>query len=215
MRIPIGRQKLSYLFWSLVIFFLMAGPWAIGIFAQTPEAATNGEPEANMSVWAMRRWSPYVVGFFIGVLSWLAFLLSDKPIGVSSAYAKTSGMIETKIRGPAVKEMEYYRQYVPRIDWEWMLVVGLIIGAFVSAQVSGDFRFEWVPPLWEASFGYTWAPRLFTALAGGIIMGIGARWASGCTSGHGISGTLQLVVSSWISLICFFIGGIIIAFIIY
>ena len=39
--------------------------------------------------------------------------------------------------------------------------------------------------------------------------------ADGCTSGHGISGTLQLAVSSWISAICFFMGGILTAHIIF
>jgi hypothetical protein len=39
-------------------------------------------------------------------------------------------------------------------------------------------------------------------------MGVGARWAGGCTSGHGISGTLQLAVSSWVAVVCFFIGGV-------
>ena len=38
-------------------------------------------------------------------------------------------------------------------------------------------------------------------------MAFGARLAGGCTSGHGISGTLQLSVGSWIALVCFFIGG--------
>jgi len=50
---------------------------------------------------------------------------------------------------------------------------------------------------------------------GGIIMGFGARWAGGCTSGHGISGTLQLAVSSWLAAICFFAGGILTAMFIY
>jgi len=50
---------------------------------------------------------------------------------------------------------------------------------------------------------------------GGVILGMGARWAGGCTSGHGISGTLQLAVSSWLAVICFFIGGIVTAMVIY
>jgi hypothetical protein len=40
---------------------------------------------------------------------------------------------------------------------------------------------------------------------------MGARWAGGCTSGHGISGTLQLAVSSWLAAAAFFAGGIITA----
>jgi uncharacterized membrane protein YedE/YeeE len=52
------------------------------------------------------------------------------------------------------------------------------------------------------------------ALVGGVFLGIGSRWADGCTSGHGISGTLQMVVSSWIAVICFFIGGVVTALLI-
>jgi uncharacterized membrane protein YedE/YeeE len=57
--------------------------------------------------------------------------------------------------------------------------------------------------------------RVAVALLGGVLLGIGARWAGGCTSGHGISGTLQLAVSSWIAAACFFIGGIAAAFFIF
>jgi hypothetical protein len=155
------------------------------------------------------------VGIGIGVLSWIAFVLSDKPIGVSTAYAQTSGMIEKALQGRRAEEKAYYREYVPKVSWTWMLVVGLLIGAFVSAATSGDFRFEWVPPLWDEKFGYSPIIRWATAFSGGVILGIGARWADGCTSGHGISGTLQLIVSSWIAVICFFISGVVFAHIIY
>lgn len=162
------------------------------------------------------RWSPYLVGFGIGVLSWIAFLLSDKPLGVSTAYARTSGMIEKRLRGKhVVQQKKYYQEFVPEIDWEWMLVAGLVVGAAVSALFSGDFRFEFVPPLWESMFGHTTLLRWITAFTGGILLGIGARWASGCTSGHGISGTLQLVVSSWIAALCFFIGGVVTAHLLF
>ena len=208
-------QKRLFTFWfPFAIAVLATVAWASGAFAQPPGPG-NGEAAAETGIWTMKRWSPYVVGFLIGVLSWIAFFVSDKPLGVSTAYAKTSGMIEGLIRGPSVKEMDYYRQYVPRVDWEWLLVAGLVIGAFTSARLSGDFRFEWVPPLWETTFGHTGILRWIIALSGGIIMGIGARWGGGCTSGHGISGTLQLVIGSWISLFCFFIGGIVGAFLIY
>ena len=88
-------------------------------------------------------------------------------------------------------------------------------GAFVSAVTSGDFRLQWVPPLWESQFGYSPLVRWAVAFSGGVVLGIGARWADGCTSGHGISGTLQLIVSSWMAAICFFVGGVVIAHIIY
>ena len=163
----------------------------------------------------MGHWSPYVVGAGIGILSWLAFLLSDRPIGCSTAFVRTSGMIEKLFRGTKVNKKPYYRLFPPAVEWEWMLVLGIFAGAFLSAKLSGQFRFSWVPPLWEEAAGGSPVVRWLVALLGGIVIGFGARWAGGCTSGHGISGTLQLALSSWIAAACFFIGGIATAMFLY
>jgi uncharacterized membrane protein YedE/YeeE len=166
--------------------------------------------------WLMaERWSPYAAGIGIGILVCLTFLLSDKPIGCSTAFARTSGMIERLFRGKKVLDRPYFQSFKPEVDWEWMLVIGIVIGAFLSALFSGRFHVQWVPDSWAAVFGASISKRLIVALAGGILMGFGSRWAGGCTSGHGISGTLQLAVSSWLSTVCFFIGGVITALLIY
>ncbi len=154
------------------------------------------------------RWSPYVVGAGIGLLGCVAFVVSDKFLGCSAAYSRTSGMIEKLFRGRKVDENPYYQKIAPVIEWEWMLVAGVVVGSFLSAITSGDFHVMAVPAAWSAAFGGSAALRLAVALLGGVFMGFGARWAGGCTSGHGISGTLQLALSSWIAAVCFFIGGI-------
>ncbi len=164
---------------------------------------------------SMERWSPYAVGVGIGILSWLAFLLSDKPIGCSTAFARTSGMVEKIFRGSKVDAKPYYRQFEPTIDWEWMVVIGIVLGAFLSSVLSGRFSPEWIPSFWQAQAGGDILARWAVALLGGVVMGFGARWAGGCTSGHGISGTLQLAVSSWLAAICFFAGGILTAMFIF
>jgi len=161
------------------------------------------------------RWSPYAVGIGIGILSWLSFLISRKPIACSTSFAKTSGMIEKLFRGKKVDLKPYYQKEKLIVDWQWMLVVGIVIGSLISALLSGDFHWQWVPAIWANAFGSDSVLRVIVALIGGVCIGFGARWADGCTSGHGISGTLQLAVSSWISAICFFIGGILMAHIIF
>jgi len=161
------------------------------------------------------RWSPYAVGIAIGVLSWLSFLILKKPLSCSTSFASTAGMIERLFRGKKVEQKPYYQKIGLKIDWQWMLVLGMVIGSLISALLSGDFGFKWVPALWQSAFGDTPLLRLIVALIGGIFMGFGSRWADGCTSGHGISGTLQLAVSSWISAVCFFIGGILVALLIF
>jgi uncharacterized protein len=184
--------------------------------AQPENSVTVNESiESTGASLASPRWSPYVVGLGIGVLSWLAFLLSHHPIGVSTAYGKTMAMVERTVGGDRTVRRSYYQEHPPGIDWEWMLVAGLFVGALVSAHMSGDFSPKLLPERWKQAFGLAPLPRVLTAMAGGILIGIGARWAGGCTSGHGISGTLQLAVSSWVALLCFFAGGVATAFVLY
>ncbi|MDD1651767.1 MAG: YeeE/YedE family protein [Methanomicrobiales archaeon] len=163
----------------------------------------------------MASWSPYLVGAGIGVLIWTTFLLSDRPLGCSTAYAKTAGMVESAVSRGNAEKMPYYRQFRPAMDWQWMLIIGVVIGAFLSATLSGTFTVLAVPPLFAEAFGTGWAFRFAVALLGGILLGLGARWAGGCTSGHGISGTLQLSLASWVAAACFFAGGILVAGLIY
>ncbi|MGC9515867.1 YeeE/YedE thiosulfate transporter family protein [Methanocrinis sp.] len=163
----------------------------------------------------MDLWSPYLVGGGIGALNILAVLLSDRPIGCSTAYSRTSGIIERLFRGSKVRDKAYYRKFEPVVDWEVMLVAGIILGAFLSASLSGEFRAETVPALWRERFGPDPFLRIAAAFVGGALLGLGARWAGGCTSGHGISGTAQLAASSWLAVICFFVGGVATAMILF
>lgn len=96
-----------------------------------------------------------------------------------------------------------------------MLVLGVFIGASLSAYHSGDRTREVVPELWKWRFGSSVSARLISSFLGGALMMIGARIANGCTSGHGISGTLQLAVSSWIFVLVLFSISIVTAFLMF
>jgi uncharacterized membrane protein YedE/YeeE len=111
--------------------------------------------------------------------------------------------------------LQFYQETPPQIDWEVMLVIGIVIGAFVAAWTGGELTGYWLPPMWESQFGSSIALRLLAAFTGGTLMAFGARLAGGCTSGHGISGALQLSVGSWISLVCFFLGGVPVAILLF
>jgi uncharacterized protein len=168
-----------------------------------------------MEWFKLAQWSPYIVGIGIGVLSWLAFILSDRPLGCSTAFVRVSGMIEKIFRGNKVNEKEYYKENTPEIDWQLMLVLGVAIGSFVSVWMSGQFHWQWIPSFWAKTAGNIISMRMLVALVGGVLISFGARWAGGCTSGHGISGTLQLAISSWVFTISFFISGIVTAMLIF
>lgn len=156
-------------------------------------------------------WSPYIVGAAIGVLSWLTFYFSDEPIGASSFYAHLAGFLGKVVTPRHTKSRAYFKDNPPRVGWEFVFVVAVITGGAIAALTGGEFANEWLSPMWVARFGDSIALRAMIAFGGGMLMAFGARLAGGCTSGHGISGTLQLNLASWISLICFFIGGVAVA----
>jgi uncharacterized protein len=160
-------------------------------------------------------WSPYLVGALIGVLTWLTFYVSDKPLGASSAYARVAGLIGGLVSRRHIESLKYFRENKPAVDWEVVLVGSVVVGAFLAALHGGEITARWLPPMWAERFGGSVPLRLAVGFAGGALMAIGARMAGGCTSGHGISGALQLSVSSWVSLICFFIGGVVTAMLLF
>ena len=158
-------------------------------------------------------WSPYQVGAGIGVLSWLTFYFSDKPIGASSAYACLAGALGRQLAPEHTAKLTYFQEHPPKlIRWENIFLLTAVLGAFLAAASAGELSPRWLPSLWERQFGEgTLVLRFLVAFGGGVFMAVGSRLAGGCTSGHGISGTLQLALSSWITVISLFVGGIVTA----
>jgi hypothetical protein len=144
-----------------------------------------------------RAWHPYAAGAAIGVLSWIAFLTLDHPLGITTGVARLVALIE----GPHSESVPYLKKLLPAVNFELLLVVGVLLGAWLSATLSGDRDAA------PASFRRRWL-----ALLGGFLLMFGARLAGGCTSGHGISGCLQLAASGWLFFAVVFAVGVPVAF---
>jgi uncharacterized membrane protein YedE/YeeE len=67
----------------------------------------------------------------------------------------------------------------------------------------------------QIRFGDSVVRRGLGAFAGGIVAMFGARMADGCPSGHGMSGLMQLSLSGFIALACFFGAGVLMAGLVY
>jgi len=126
-----------------------------------------------------RGWNPYLAGALGGLLLILSVWVTGRYFSASNAFVRTAGIIE-KLLGPErTAGMDYYIKYIPQIDWEWMFVVGIFIGSFISATLSGSFQFKGVPDMWAKRFGSSWVKRDLAAFFGGIIVMFGARLAGG------------------------------------
>lgn len=163
------------------------------------------------------RWNPYLVGALIGVLSIITFSIVDKPIGMSTGIAQASGACALPFVGAeGVAANTYWaKKAVPKWDYGSLFVVGSLLGAFLSGLMSGSFKITKVPEVWRERFGPSVPKRMVAAFLGGIVILYGARLADGCTSGHGISGSLQLAVSSWTFFLVMFASGIATAFVLF
>ena len=160
-------------------------------------------------------WNAYLCGALSGFVSIGSVWFVGKYLGASTTFVRTAGMIENIFSPKKVASMPYFLKELPVIDWQWMFVIGIAIGAFIAAVIYGDFQIQWVPDKWTERFGSSVSKRAIAAFLGGIIAIFGVRLADGCPSGHGLSGGLQLAVSGYIALICFFIGGLFAAHILY
>lgn len=195
-----------------------AGLFAVALLLDLPVAAFAQEVRELPSPYPYPEpaWSPYLVGALIGVLTMLTLSLSRKPVGASSAYADLAGMLGRVLAPRHIASLKYYQEHKPAMSWTLVFVLGTVLGAFVAAWTGGEITGYYLQDLWVARFGPdSYLLRTLLAFVGGAVMAFGARMAGGCTSGHGISGTLQLAAGSWIAVICFFIGGIATAMLLY
>jgi len=162
------------------------------------------------------KWSPYAAGVFLGLINVLALILISKPLGASAAFAKLTSYVVKLITPSAMNSMYFKFVMPPGINFTVVVVIGIIIGGFISAKMSGDFRWRLVTDeQWITIFGPSVWKRWVLAFIGGVLIEWAARLAGGCTSGLAISGTMQLAPSGLIFIAGMFIAGIITTFLIY
>lgn len=126
-----------------------------------------------------KEWSPYLGGALSGVVLILSVWIAGKFFGASTSFARSAGMIEKLFDPERVAAMDYFIKYVPKIEWQWMFVIGVLIGSLISSTTARTFQWKAVPDMWEKRFGPSRVKRSIVALIGGLIAMFGARLAGG------------------------------------
>ena len=166
-------------------------------------------------------WSPYLAGALVGVLALVSVyatttvLGKSSYLGASTTFVRATGIVEEAVAPEHVATNDYFIKTKVRVDWQFMLVLGIFIGSLLSSVTDKSFKLESVPPVWRERFGSSVTTRAVGAFLGGIVAMIGARMASGCPSGHGLSGMMQLSVSGLAAVAMFFGVGILVAALVY
>jgi len=162
------------------------------------------------------RWNPYLVGAGLGVLSWFAFGVVNQPLGISTALSSAASVCALPVLGgEGVAQNAYWMKTPLQLDGGMLFLVGTFLGSLLSVLASRTFRWEKVPATWAQQYGNSTRKRMVAAFLGGVLTLYGARLAGGCTSGHGISGSLQLALSSWTFFLTMFGFGILTALMLF
>lgn len=157
-------------------------------------------------------WNPYVAGFALGGVLLGSFVLVGQGLGASGA-ANRAGIAAAHAVAPAAVEAHpVFGEYVGPgrsvfDDWLVFEVLGVFLGGAFGAYSAGRMRraVQGGPrPLaaWK---------RLAFAFAGGLLMGVAARLARGCTSGQALTGGALLSLGSWVFMMAVFAGGYLVA----
>jgi hypothetical protein len=171
----------------------------------------------------LQPWPWYVAGAMIAFVMFLLFYLGKK-FGVSSNLETICAI------GGAGKFVDFFKFDWKERSWNLMFILGAVIGGFIAYQwLTPDeavlLNPQTVQDLSEIGFqnaGAQYLPdeifgieTLFTLrgflilIVAGVLVGFGTRYAGGCTSGHAIVGLSNMELPSLISVIGFFIGGLI------
>lgn len=167
-------------------------------------------------------WPWYVAGPIIGLFVPLLLVLTGKGFGVSSSLKHSCAA--------ALPTTADYFDYDWKANglWNLIFVAGILLGGVLAVQVLGgggpmgiaeatkadlralgitDFS-GLVPPSLFRWSSLSTLPGVMVLVLGGFLVGFGARYAGGCTSGHGITGMATLQVPSMIAVAGFFVGGL-------
>ncbi len=172
--------------------------------------------------WIYEPWPWYISGPLIALVMFL-LLMTGKKFGMSSNLRTICTICG------AGKASDFFKFDWKTQRWNLIVLIGVIIGGFIATnflsndtavklnlEVITDLQSKgfdtagqaYMPELLFSNSVFTNPKGLFLLAIGGLLVGFGARYAGGCTSGHAISGLSNLQIPSLIAVIGFFIGGL-------
>ncbi|OYW40155.1 MAG: YeeE/YedE family protein [Hydrogenophilales bacterium 12-61-10] len=169
--------------------------------------------------WLHAPWPWYVAGPLIGSLVPLTLWIGNRSFGISSNLRHLCAIAQ-----PESIRVDFFRYNWREHRWGLVFSAGVVLGGFlagivfanpqpVALSVAALTMFShwnvpidggFLPPI---LFDFNWI-SVFVMFSGGVLVGFGTRYASGCTSGHAITGLSTLQRQSVLAVVGIFTGGL-------
>lgn len=147
------------------------------------------------------KWSSYLSGACIAFLFVFALYVLNSPVGMTNAYLMISEYCRETINARAVKEP-------PFLDWQTGFLLGIFIGALITAAVSGNWRLRLIPESSGKGVVASAGVTAFTGFAGGFLVMLGLQLAGDSFMGQWAA-AIQLSTAAWVFFISLVVFGII------
>lgn len=175
---------------AMFAFYLMlAKPKNIGF----PKLPANGTASpSRVSSLLKQPWDARICGLGIGLLAVIWFIYAA-PFSVTNPHARWVGYVLANTVGREWVESNVYWKSIIFADRglrptaDMVMLLFLVIGSFLAALWSGDFKIRKPLPR-----------RIPNAVLGGLLMGFGARMAPGCNISNTFSGLAMLSAHSFV-----------------
>jgi uncharacterized membrane protein YedE/YeeE len=139
----------------------------------------------------------YVAGPMLGLLVVGLLWTINKPLGALGGYIDTYNWIRKPGSNPS---------------WRVFFFIGIVLGGVLSVVLAGHgFHPTLAYGAFDSTLGTTPGAKAVILFAAGTLIGYGARWAAGCTSGHGMCGTALGSPASFVATITFMGSAIVTA----
>jgi len=141
-------------------------------------------------------------GIALAILNVIIFssFAANRPIGASTSFPYVADYLS------GFTANAYFNSIANAGHWEVLFLGGAFLAGLVISILKKEFQFKLIYSNWERFKGNSKSKRIIWSLLGGFILIFGARMAGGCTSGHILSGGMQLAISSLVFAIFTFIG---------
>ena len=156
--------------------------------------------------------NPYAAGTLLGLVLFASFFISGNGLGASGGINRIIVFFEDLIAPEHVDQVPYLINLAggslnPLDSWIVWVTAGVLLGGLFSGWRSGRIKLET-----RKGPRISKSTRWVFAFAGGTIMGFGARFARGCTSGQALSGGATLAAGSWAVMFAIFGGAYLVAY---
>ena len=157
---------------------------------------------------------PYLAGAVLGVVLFLAFLLTGNGLGSSGATSRINAAVVDVVAPAHVDQTPYLLKMAggdknPLDDWIVPVFIGALLGGFASGARHGRLKLTTTrgPNISDRT-------RWLMSFFGGMVFLYGARMARGCTSGQALSGGAMLAAGSWAVMLAIFASAYLLAYVV-